>query len=68
MQAVREGAAHVNEVKAWTRIGMGRCQGRMCGAALADIVASATGRNVDEVGTLSVRPPARPVPLGALVP
>ena len=26
LQAVREGATHVNEVKAWTRIGMGRCQ------------------------------------------
>lgn len=68
LQAVREGASHVNEVKAWTRIGMGRCQGRMCGAALAEIVARATGRTLDAVGTLSIRPPARPVPLGALVP
>ena len=34
LQAVREGATHVNEVKAWTRVGMGRCQGRMCGPAL----------------------------------
>ena len=27
LAAIREGAAHVNEVKAWTRVGMGRCQG-----------------------------------------
>ena len=26
--AVRDGCRHVNEVKAWTRVGMGRCQGR----------------------------------------
>ena len=64
--AVREGATHVNEVKAWTRAGMGRCQGRMCGPALAHLVARETGRPVTESGVFTPRPPAKPVPLGAL--
>jgi len=66
LEAVREGATHVNEVKAWTRVGMGRCQGRMCGPALAHLIASTTGRPVTDVGTFTPRPPAKPVPLVAL--
>jgi NADPH-dependent 2,4-dienoyl-CoA reductase/sulfur reductase-like enzyme len=66
LEAIREGATHVNEVKAWTRVGMGRCQGRMCGPALALQIARATGRPASEAGVFTPRPPARPVPLVAL--
>jgi NADPH-dependent 2,4-dienoyl-CoA reductase/sulfur reductase-like enzyme len=66
LEAVRDGAAHVNEVKAWTRIGMGRCQGRMCGPALGHLVAQTTGRPVTDAGVFTARPPAKPVPLAAL--
>jgi len=66
LHAVREGAAHVDEVKAWTRVGMGRCQGRMCGPALAHLIAGATRKAVTEVGALMPRAPVRPVPMGAL--
>ena len=65
-EAVRDGASHVNEVKAWTRAGMGRCQGRMCGPALAHLIAGATGKPVTETGVFTPRPPAKPVPLAAL--
>jgi NADPH-dependent 2,4-dienoyl-CoA reductase/sulfur reductase-like enzyme len=65
-EAVREGATHVNEVKAWTRIGMGRCQGRMCGPGLAHLIARATGKAVSDAGVFTPRPPAKPVPLSAL--
>ena len=34
----------INRIKALTRAGMGRCQGRYCGATLTAIVASETGR------------------------
>ncbi len=64
--AMREGGRHVNEVKAWTRVGMGRCQGRMCGPALAHLVARETGRPVTESGVFTPRPPAKPVTLAAL--
>jgi NADPH-dependent 2,4-dienoyl-CoA reductase/sulfur reductase-like enzyme len=66
LEAVRDGATHVNEVKAWTRVGMGRCQGRMCGPALAHLIARATGKPVTEAGIFTPRPPAKPVPLAAL--
>jgi len=64
--AVRDGARHVDEVKAWTRIGMGRCQGRMCGPALAHVIARATGGPVTEAGVFTPRPPVKPVRLAAL--
>jgi NADPH-dependent 2,4-dienoyl-CoA reductase/sulfur reductase-like enzyme len=66
LEAAREGATHVNEVKAWTRAGMGRCQGRMCGPALAHLIARAAGTSVIETGIFTPRPPAKPVPLAAL--
>jgi bacterioferritin-associated ferredoxin len=66
LAAVRDGASHVDEVKARTRIGMGRCQGRVCGPALAQLIARTTGTPVPEAGTFTPRPPAKPVPLAAL--
>ena len=66
LAAVRDGGGHVNEVKAWTRVGMGRCQGRMCGPALASLIASAVGKSVADAGVFTPRPPAKPVPLAAL--
>ncbi len=66
LTATRDGAAHVNEVKAWTRAGMGRCQGRMCGPALAHLVAAAQGSSVADAGVFTPRPPVKPVPLEVL--
>jgi len=60
------GATDLRSVKLLTRAGMGWCQGRMCGAAVAGLIAEHSG---DEHAAASVamrRPFARPVPLGAL--
>lgn len=65
-EAVAEGLEEVNEVKLRTRAGMGNCQGRTCGPALAAIVAAAARKPLPDVGRLSVRAPLRPVPLEAL--
>jgi hypothetical protein len=54
-------------LKAATRAGMGRCQGRNCLATLAAIVARAQGLAVGELAWPRVRPPARPIPLGDLL-
>lgn len=62
-KAVREGVRDVNEVKILTRCGMGPCQGRMCGPALAEIVAAEAKTDVERVGALTVRPPLKPIPL-----
>lgn len=41
---VDDKATDLNRIKALTRAGMGRCQGRYCGAALAAIVTAKTGQ------------------------
>ncbi len=62
-RVVKEGNGDVNEVKRYTRCGMGPCQGRMCGPALAEITADTLCVSPDRVGTLQVRQPFRPVSL-----
>lgn len=61
-----EGRPGLNQLKAFTRAGMGPCQGRQCGYAMAHIVAAAQGRPVEEVGFFRIRPPLKPVTLGEL--
>ncbi len=62
-KAVAEGFRDVNEVKRFTRCGMGQCQGRMCGPALAELTAAAQSKSPAAVGALQVRQPFRPVTL-----
>ncbi|CAG36975.1 NAD(P)/FAD-dependent oxidoreductase [Desulfotalea psychrophila] len=62
-RAVQEGCQEVNDIKLRTRCGMGPCQGRMCGSALAEIAAKELGRDVPAVGALNIRTPVRPVSL-----
>lgn len=62
-QAVAQGFTNVNEVKRFTRCGMGQCQGRMCGPALAELVAAARKSSPPKAGMLNVRQPLRPVTL-----
>lgn len=63
-QVVGEGHWEINRVKAHCRVGMGRCQGRMCGAAAAEIIARESGRNIQEIGRLRAQAPIKPVPFG----
>lgn len=58
-----EGVRDLNEVKTITRCGMGPCQGRMCGPALAEIVGEYLSVEPDQAGLLVVRPPLKPIPL-----
>lgn len=55
-----------NQVKAFTRAGMGPCQGRQCGYTVTRILAEAEGRKAADVGFYRVRPPLKPVTLGEL--
>ncbi len=55
-----------NQVKAFTRAGMGPCQGRQCGYTVTRILAAAEGRPAADVGFYRVRPPLKPVSLGEL--
>ena len=60
------GTRELNRLKALTRIGMGRCQGRMCAPAAARLLAEATGLPLAQVGRLRSQPPVKPVPVAAL--
>jgi thioredoxin reductase len=62
-KVVKEGVRELNEVKIVTRSGMGPCQGRMCGPALAEVIASELDLSPDQTGRLNIRPPLKPVPL-----
>jgi NADPH-dependent 2,4-dienoyl-CoA reductase/sulfur reductase-like enzyme len=55
----------VNRAKAFTRCGMGRCQGRFCGLALAELMAAESGLALERIGYLRAQAPVKPLPLGA---
>ncbi|MCC7104818.1 MAG: FAD-dependent oxidoreductase, partial [Chloroflexi bacterium] len=65
-RALTSWVTEVNALKALTRAGMGPCQGRVCGAMVAEIAARHHGLTPDEVGSFHVRAPLRPVPLDVL--
>ncbi len=64
--AASTGSPGLNQMKAFTRAGMGACQGRLCGYTVAHIVAAAQKRPVSEVGFYRIRPPLKPLTLGEL--
>jgi len=57
------GPTEVNRLKAITRCGMGRCQGRFCGLAAAELTAHALSVPLEAVGRLRGQPPVKPIPL-----
>lgn len=61
-----EGARDVNQLKHFTRTGMGPCQGRLCGEIAATILSQHLGVARQAVGTFTIRPPLRPVAMGDL--
>ena len=59
---VREaGAAETNRAKAFSRVGMGRCQGRFCGHAAAELIAETAGVAIEQVGRLRGQAPVKPL-------
>jgi len=55
------GAREINRAKSYSRAGMGRCQGRLCGHVAAHILADELGVSLDSVGRLRGQPPIKPV-------
>lgn len=63
---IRSGAAtEMNRLKALTRVGMGRCQGRVCGEAALAILADESGLAPEALGRLRAQAPIKPIPLAA---
>jgi bacterioferritin-associated ferredoxin len=65
--AQASGAREINRAKALTRLGMGRCQGRVCAPAAVEILADAAKAPVENVGRLRGQAPVKPVPLAAFL-
>ena len=61
------GAGEVNRAKAFSRVGMGRCQGRVCGPAAAEILAAALGVPIEQAGRLRGQAPVKPLPMAAVL-
>lgn len=59
-------AREVNRAKAFSRVGMGRCQGRYCGHASAEIIAAAAGMPIEEVGRIRTQAPVKPLQMDIL--
>lgn len=53
--------------KLLTRVGMGLCQGRLCGDNVARVIAEVRGVQPNEVGPFQAQMPVKPVPLTALM-
>ncbi|BCI65823.1 FAD-dependent oxidoreductase [Acetobacter aceti] len=55
-----------DQVKAFTRAGMGACQGRQCALPLSLLLSSVCGRSISEHGLFRARAPFKPLTLGEL--
>ncbi len=66
-RAVAEGATSLNAVRMVTRAGMGRCQGRMCGGPMLELLARELGQPAEALGQVTPRPPVVPIPLEGLL-
>jgi len=56
----------LNRLKALTRIGMGLCQGRMCQAGAAELLADCRGLALADIGRLRGQAPVKPLNLAML--
>jgi octopine oxidase subunit A len=65
-RAARLGAPGPNQAKAFTRCGMGPCQGRICGPIVSAVMAATLGKPIAETGTYRPRAPYKPITVGAL--
>ena len=63
-RVVREtGAQEANRAKAFSRVGMGRCQGRFCAHAGAEVIAAEAHVPLASVGRLRGQAPVKPLPM-----
>ncbi|MCY4451324.1 MAG: NAD(P)/FAD-dependent oxidoreductase [Immundisolibacterales bacterium] len=68
--AIAQGAVEVNQLKHFTRCGMGPCQGRTCGEVVAELLAARIADDPDEgrraAGQWTGRAPLRPITMDDL--
>jgi NAD(P)H-nitrite reductase large subunit len=65
-QHVELGCLGPNQTKAFSRCGMGPCQGRLCGLSVTEIIAEHRQVPAAEVGYYRIRSPLKPITLAQL--
>jgi NADPH-dependent 2,4-dienoyl-CoA reductase/sulfur reductase-like enzyme len=65
-ETIVSGAVDMNQLKAWTRCGMGPCQGRTCADSIEAILTSVVGSR-ELAGQWTGRAPLRPIPIEQII-
>lgn len=63
---LEKGATEANRAKAFSRVGMGRCQGRYCSQAAAEIIAHAASIPLEQAGRQRGQAPVKPLPMATV--
>jgi NADPH-dependent 2,4-dienoyl-CoA reductase/sulfur reductase-like enzyme len=66
VQAARLGCTGPNQLKSFSRCGMGPCQGRLCGLTVTEILSRERHKSPEEIGYYRTRFPIKPLTLGQL--
>jgi len=66
-KAIQQGFKTSGGLKKATRCGMGRCQGRICGTIILDIIMALTGKSPEEIGPSLSRAPVKNVSISAFL-
>jgi len=64
--AIRDGYTTMEDVKRFTGLATGSCQGRLCLVPCLVVLQRLTGKGVEDLGLITFRPPLDPVPLALL--
>jgi NADPH-dependent 2,4-dienoyl-CoA reductase/sulfur reductase-like enzyme len=65
-KAVSHGCLGPNQLKSFTRCGMGPCQGRFCSLTVSEIIAQSRGVPIASLDALRLRSPVKPLLLSEL--
>ena len=66
-KSVSQGFHTTGALKKATRCGMGRCQGRICGPVIFDIMTALTQKRAEEIGASHSRAPVKNMPVSAFL-
>jgi len=64
--ALADDTIQIKDFKRMTRLGMGSCEGRMCGPSTIEMMRHRLNASAEDVGCLKPRPSIKPVTLGVL--
>lgn len=67
IEAIRNGATTLEELKRAIRTGTGSCQGRTCSPMIRSLLARELKINPGDINEMTARPPLKPVPAEILI-